>query len=163
MKYIIAALFIFPLAVSAQDSCKLKRSQDPYTRQVKISTGFIEFGKARVSIEVTKTEIDFLFSLGSGNCFDDQSTAAAFYVGSKLKANLKNSGTTNCDGLFHLNYKNQANTPTYLQNFSTKLINYIKFTDNTKKETVVEPTGEQQQALKSLVTCVINESKTLLQ
>jgi len=163
MKYFIAAILLLPLITLAQDSCKLKRTQDPYTKQIKLSTGFIDIGSARVSIEATKTEIDFLFSLSSGICFDDQSTAAAFYVGTKVKTNLKNSGTMNCDGLFHLNFKNQTNTPSFLQNFSNKLVTYIKFTDNTRKETVVEPTGEQQQTLKRLVTCVINESKTLLQ
>ena len=69
----------------------------------------------------------------------------------------------NCDGIFHLNFKNQVNTPTFLQNFSTKLISSIKLTDNTKKEIIVEPTTEQQQQFKRAVTCIINEAKTLLQ
>jgi hypothetical protein len=163
MKYLIAAILLSPFAAFAQDSCKLRTTQDPYTRQVKISTGFFDMGKAKVSIEATKTEIDFLFSIGSGICFDDQSSAAAYYMGSKVKTNLKNSGTMNCDGLFHLNFKNQANTPTYLQNFSIKLVNYIKVTDNTKKEILLEPTGEQQQIFRRLVACMINESKKLLQ
>ena len=163
MKYLIAALFLLPLATLAQDSCKLRRAQDPYTRQIKLSTGFIDFGAAKISIEATKTEIDFLFSVGSGICFDDESTAAAFYVGTKLKTNLRNSGATNCDGLFHLNFKNQANTPTYLQNFSSKLISNIKMKDNTEKEHIIEPTGEQQKILQALTTCIINESKKLLQ
>src|SRR5437868_13553636 len=124
MKYLIAAIFLLPLTTLAQDSCKLRRTQDLYTKQIKISTGFIDMGNAKDSIEATKTEIDFLVSLGSGTCFDDQSTAAAFYIGTKVKTNLKNAGTMNCDGLFHMNCKNQASTPTELQNFSIKLINY---------------------------------------
>jgi hypothetical protein len=163
MKYLVAALLFFPIATFAQDSCKLKKTQDPYTKQIKLSTGFIDIGTAKVSIEASKTEIDFLFSVASGICFDDQSTAAVFYVGTKVKTNLKNSGTMNCDGLFHLNFKNQTNTPSFLQNFSNKLVSSIKYTDNTKKESVIELTGEQQLALKMLATCIINQAKTLLQ
>ena len=163
MKYFIAALLFFPLTAFAQDSCKLKTTRDIYTKQVKISTGFMDIGTAKVSIEATKLDIDFLFSIGAGICFDDESTAAAYYVGSKVKTNLKNAGTMNCDGLFHLNFKNQANTQTFLQNFSVKLLSSIKFTDNTKKETIVEPTTDQQQQFKRAVTCIINEAKTLLQ
>jgi len=163
MRYFIAALLLFPLTSFAQDSCKLKKTQDPYTKQLKLATGFVEIGTARVSIQATKFEIDFLFSLGDGICFDDQSTATVFYPGTKVKTNLKNGGTMNCDGLFHLNFKNQANPNTYLQNLVNKQVSSIKFTDNTKKETVIELTGEQQQIFKALVSCVINEAKSLLQ
>src|SRR5437773_12555303 len=101
MKYILVALFLFPLTTVAQDSCNIRKTQDTYTKQIKLSTEFIDMGAAKVSIEATKTDIDLLFSLGSGICFDDQSTAAAFYIGTKVKTSLKNSGTMNCDGLFH--------------------------------------------------------------
>jgi hypothetical protein len=163
MKYLIAALLLFPLTALAQDSCKLKKTQDPYTKQVKLSSGFIDIGTAKVSIEATKTEIDFLFSINGGICFDDQSQATLFYAGTKVKTNLKNSGTMNCDGLFHLNFKNQANPNTYLQNLINKQVTSIKFTDNAKKETIIEPAAEQQQMIKAIVACVVNEAKKLLQ
>jgi len=151
MKYLIAILLLFPLKSFTQDSCKLKKTQDPYTKELKFSTGFIPIGTARVSIQATKLEIDFLFSLGDGICLDDKTTATVFYPGTKVKTNLKNSGTMNCDGLFHLNFKNQANPNSYLQNLFNKQVSSIKFIDNTKKETVIELTGEQQQTFKAFV------------
>src|SRR6266496_3516966 len=120
MKYLIAILLLLPFAGLAQDSCHLKKSQDPYTKLIKISSGFVDIGTAKVSVEATKTEIDFLFSLSGGICFDDQSMASVFYVGTKVKTNLKNSGTMNCDGLYHFNFKNQANPNSYLQNLVNK-------------------------------------------
>src|SRR5215204_5779190 len=101
MKYFIAAFLLLPLISVAQDSCKLRKTQDPYTKQLKFATGFIEIGTAKVSLQATKLEIDFLFSLGDAICFDDKSAATVFYPGTKVKTSLKNAGTMNCDGLFH--------------------------------------------------------------
>ena len=80
MKHCLSLLLLFPVVAVAQD-CKLKNQKDVYTKEVKISTGFIPIGAAQVSIEATKSEIDFMFSLGSGRCFDDGSTAAVFFEG----------------------------------------------------------------------------------
>jgi hypothetical protein len=159
MKYLITALFLLPLTSIAQD-CKFKLDKDPYTKEEKLSSGFIDIGTAKVSVVATKTEIDFLFSLGKGNCYDDDCTAAISWSGTKSKTNVRNTGPMNCDGLFHFNFKNQASTPTNLQNLGGKNIASIKFTDNTKKDVVITLTEEQQTALKNLATCIVNEAKT---
>jgi hypothetical protein len=161
MKYCLGLLLLLPFSVFAQD-CKLKTHKDAYTREIKISTGFISIGAGQVSIEASKSEIDFMFSLGSGKCFDDASTAAVFFEGTKLKTNFKNGGTMNCDGLFHFSFRNTNPTASALQNLATKKITSIRFKDNTKKESGVILSAEQQQILMNLAGCIINEAKKLL-
>jgi hypothetical protein len=161
MKYTLCLLLLFPFYTMAQD-CKLKNQKDSHTREIKISTGFIQLGGGQVSIEGSKTEIDFMFSFGSGKCFDDASTAAAFFEGTKVKTNFKNSGTMNCDGLFHFTFRNTNPSPSALQNLAIKKITSIRFKDNTKKEIVVTLSAEQQQTLMNLTGCIINEAKKLL-
>ena len=161
MKYCLGLLILLPFYAFAQD-CKLKTRKDPYTREIRVSSGFIQLGETQVSIEASKSEIDFMFSLGSGKCFDDASTAAVFFDGTKLKTNFKNNGTMNCDGLFHFTFRNTNPAPSSLQNFVTKKITSIRFKDNTKKETSVTLTVEQQQTLTTLTSCIINEAKKLL-
>ena len=137
----------------------MKLDKDPYTREEKLSSGFIDIGSAKVSVVATKTEIDFLFSLGKGNCFDDDCSAAISYTATKAKTTIRNSGPTNCDGLFHFTFRNLASTPTNLQNLSIKPITSIKFTDNTKKEIVVTLTEAQQTAFNNLASCAVSEAK----
>ena len=161
MKHCLSLLLLFPVVVVAQD-CKLKKQKDVYTKEVKISTGFIPIGAAQVSIEATKSEIDFMFSLGSGRCFDDGSTAAVFFEGTKLKSTFKNSGTMNCDGLFHFTFRNTNPSQSALQNLGAKKITSIRFKDNTKKESGINLSPEQQQALMDLTGCIMNEAKKLL-
>lgn len=162
MKSLFAIILLLPLFSFSQD-CNFKKDKDPHTREIKISSGFIDLSATKVSVVATKTEIDFLFSLGSGNCFDDESTANVFYAGTKVKTNFKNTGTMNCDGLFHFTFRNQANLPMLLQNFVNKQVTSIKFIDNTKKEIVLSLTEEQQVIFKKLANCIVNEAKTLLQ
>ena len=162
MKYIFVTLLFIPFFALAQD-CSLKTSRDPYTKEIKISTGFVSLNATLVSIEATKSEIDFMFSLGSGKCFDDASTASVFFEGSRLKTNFKNNGTMNCDGLFHFNFRNTNPFPTALQNLGNKKITSIRFKDNTNKEVSVTLTPEQQQAFMSSTNCIISAAKKLLQ
>jgi hypothetical protein len=161
MKYCCVLLLLSPFFLFAQD-CKLKTQKDPYTREIKISTGFIQLGGGQVSIEASKSEVDFMFVLGTGKCFDDASTAAVFFEGTRLKTNFKNNGTMNCDGLFHFTFRNTNPTASALQNLITKKITSIRFKDNTKKESSVLLTAEQQQTLMNLAGCVINDAKKLL-
>ena len=156
-------MILSPFFVHAQD-CTLKKEKDTYTKEMKISTGFIELEGAMVSIQANKTEVDFLFSVGTNNkCFDDASAAAVFFENSKYKNNYKNNGTMNCQGLFHFIFRNTSSTPTALQNLAIKKITSIKFKDNSGKETEVPFTAEQQQAFMSMAACLIREAKTLLQ
>jgi hypothetical protein len=98
-----------------------------------------------------------------GKCFDGASNAAVFFEGSRLKTNFKNTGTMNCDGLFHFTFRNTNPSPTALQNLGSKKISSIRFKDNSGKETGVMLTPAQQQQLMDLANCVISEAKKLVQ
>lgn len=158
--YSLILLFFVP-AFAWSQNCNLKSTKDPYTKEIKISTGLITLNNGQYSIEATKSEIDFMFSL-EGKCFDDASTASVFFEGTRVKTNLKNSGTMNCDGLFHFTFRNTNPSPSALVNLGNKKITSIRFKDNTNKETSFSLTAEQQQTLMDLINCVINESKKLL-
>ena len=158
--YSLILLFFVP-AFAWSQNCNLKSTKDPYTKEIKISTGLITLNNGQYSIEATKSEIDFMSSL-EGKCFDDASTASVFFEGTRVKTNLKNSGTMNCDGLFHFTFRNTNPSPSALVNLGNKKITSIRFKDNTNKETSFSLTAEQQQTLMDLINCVINESKKLL-
>ena len=159
MKRLFPLLLLLPLAGRTQD-CNLKHSKDPYTREVTLSTGLISLNAAQYSIEVTKQQIDFLFSI-PGKCFDDASTASVFFEGTRLKSNFRNSGTMNCDGLFHFTFRNTNPVQSSLQNLATKKISSIRFKDNTNKETGLSLTPDQEQQLQNLINCVITSSGTV--
>jgi hypothetical protein len=159
MKYYFVLLLLSPFFSLAQD-CNLKTTKDPYTREIKLSTGLVSLNNAQYSIQATKSEIDFMFSI-EGKCFDDASTASVFFEGTRLKSNFKNGGTTNCDGLFHFTFRNTDPLPSALSNLGTKKITSIRFKDNTNKETGIILTAEQQQMLSNLINCIINEGKKL--
>lgn len=162
MKYSWLLLFFLPLLTQAQD-CKLSRETDPFTKDTKLSTGFMFFSGASLTIDADSKEVDLLFSLeGANKCFDNNSTAVVFFEGSKVKMNLRNAGTMNCEGLFHFIYKNAVNTTTQLQKLTTQRISQIVFTDANKKEVTVTLTGKDQELLISLGTCLVNEAKVLI-
>jgi hypothetical protein len=162
MKILLVTVFLFPLWLSAQD-CKLKRTTDPYTREIKLSTGFIALQGASLSIDADSKEIDFFFSIdGRDKCFTNASTATVFYEGTKMKANFRNSGTMNCEGFFHIIFKNGAATPALLQRLITQKIANIIFTGNNKTQTTVGLNAEQRQTIMSLGDCLIKEAKTLI-
>lgn len=162
IKYIITIILLFPLCTWAQD-CQLHRETDPYTKEIKISTGFIDLQGASVTIDADKAEIDFFFSLdGSTKCFDNNSIAAVFFEGSKVKLSYRNSGSMNCEGFFHFTFKNSVGTISGLQKLSSQKIASIIFTDSNKKQITVTLEPAQQTALISLATCLVNEAKTLV-
>jgi len=161
MKYVFTIFILFPVFSFAQE-CNVKSIRDPYTHEVKITTGLISLNSGQYSIEATKTQIDFMFTL-EGKCFDDASTAAVFFEGTRLKSNFRNSGTMNCNGIFHFMFRNTNPSATALQNLGNKRISSIRFKDNTNKETSVSLTEDQQQKLMNLINCMINESKKLSQ
>ena len=105
----------------AQD-CKLKKTKDQFSQEPKLSTGFVPFSNALLSIEADSKEIDFLFSVrdkSEEKCFDDLSTISFVFEG-KQKSNFRNTGTMNCEGLFHVTFKNLPTTPGALQRLVTK-------------------------------------------
>ena len=161
MKPVGLLLLLLPCFGLAQD-CNLKSSKDPYTREVKVSTGLVQVNNAQYSIEATKSQIDFLFVL-DGKCFDDNSTASVFFTGTKMKSNFRNGGTMNCTGLFHLTFRNTNPSQSNLQNLASKKISAIRIKDNTNKEMGIEFNEEQQSMLMKQINCVLEEAKKLLQ
>lgn len=162
MKNILALVFLLPLFTTAQD-CKLIKETDPYTKEKKLSTGFIYLDGGSVTIDADSKEIDVLFSVdGADKCFDNNSMAAIFFEGVKTKMSSRNGGTMNCEGLFHFVFKNTASASTILQKMMTMKINHLVFTGNNKKESFLKISPEKQQILMTLATCLVNEAKTLI-
>ena len=172
MKYIFLLCLALPVLASAQTApkdsavkdCKLIRETDPYTKEKKISSGFIPLEGGQINFDVSKAEVDILFSVrGADKCFSDASTASIFYVGSKLKQTQRNNGSMNCEGLFHFVFRNTATPALLLRKLATTKVEKIVFTGNDKKETVVTLTEEQQQLVMDLAACINREAALLLQ
>jgi len=162
MKYMFVIALLFPFYTWAQD-CKLHKETDPYTKEIKLSTGFIQLQGGSVTVDADKLEIDVFFTLnGTDKCFDNSSTAFIFFEGTKLKMTTRNSGSMNCEGFFHFTVRNTPSTNSLLQKLSAQKINNIVFTGNGKKETKIIFTSEQQQMFTSLTTCLVNEAKPLI-
>ena len=163
MKRLIALILLLPLFSFAQD-CKLKKTKDQFTQEPKLTTGFVPFSATLLSIEADSKEIDFLFSLSDkseSKCFDDASTIS-FVLEGKQKANFRNTGTMNCEGLFHVTFKNLTTTPGVLQRLTSKKITAISLTGNNKTVTTISLGPTQQQELMDLIACAVKESKTLI-
>lgn len=162
MKSVFIAWLLLPVFAAAQD-CKLNSSTDPFTKETKLSTGFMFFSGGSLTIDADSKEVDFLFSLeGSNACFDNNSAAIVYFEGTKVKLNIRNAGTMNCEGLFHFIYKNAAATTAQLQKLSTQKVSQIVFTTSAKKEMTMVLTPADQELLIRLGTCLVTEAKTLL-
>jgi hypothetical protein len=166
MKILLSLFFFLPLLSTAQDSCKLKKETDPFTHVTRITTGFIPFNtgaqKVSISVDATPTDIDFFIWITSdAKCFDDNSTVQINYVGDRLKANFKNTGSMNCEGAFHFTFRNTPATPSNLERLTSKQINSIKLTSG-KIVTDIVFTDQQRQQFMRMAACVVRDSKTLL-
>lgn len=142
--------------------CNLLRETDPYTKLTRISSGFLELTGASVTVDADKKEIDILFSLKTDRCFDDACAATIYFADSKLKVNLRNAGTMNCEGLFHFIFKNGTTVNYQLKKLTTMKISQIIFTDRNDKEIPVVLTPEMQDTFQRAVQCVSNEALKLL-
>jgi hypothetical protein len=168
MKYILLAICILPFISFAQD-CEVKSSIDPYTRETKVTTGFISFNTGinnfLLTIDATKADIDFFIAMGknaNSPCFDNNSTLSVLFEGSRSKSNFRNSGSMNCEGLFHFNFRNNIQTNTYLKRLSTVKIQSLVFTGSNGKIKEIFLNEEDQLILMEKVTCMIAEAKALL-
>ena len=167
MKTFLSILFFLPFIAQAQDSCRLKKETDEFTHQTRISTGFVPFNvnglPLSISIDATKTEVDFFFWIrNESRCFDDASTAQVVFDGERLKANYKNTGSMNCEGAFHFTFKNSQTTPTQLKRLTDKKVSTIKLTGNDKTITEIVFSEEQKALLMKMANCVVNQAKGLL-
>jgi hypothetical protein len=162
MKCFQFVLFLFPLYSFSQD-CNIKKTTDPYTKEVRLSTGLIQLQSSSLAIEADSKEIDFFFSMtGVEKCFSDESTAVIVYEGTRMKGNFKNGGPTNCDGFFHIIFRNSPATNSLLQRLITQKITSIQFTGNNKNQTTVAFSAEDQKALMTKGDCLVKEAKSLL-
>lgn len=165
MKYIALIVALVPFFLSAQDStaigCKLVKETDPYTRETKLSSGFISLQGASLTIDADNKEIDFFFAVPD-KCFADASTVFIFFEGSKIKTTYRNSGSMNCDGFFHFVFKNGITTPTVLKKLGSQKVANFVFTGTDGKATTVNILPDQQKSLMEITTCMIKESKTLI-
>ena len=164
MKIWIFLSLLLPAFANAQD-CNLKQTKDQFTQEPKISTGFITLNNARLTIDADAREITFLFvfnDASSAGCFDDLSTAAVSFDGTKTKSNLRSGGPMNCDGYFHIVFKNTPSTSTHLQRLSTQKASSFAFTNNTKKIITVLLTEDQKEEIMEAAACIAAESKKLI-
>jgi hypothetical protein len=166
MKYMLALLFSFPIFAGAQDTarldCKLSREIDPYTKETRLSSGFISLqGGASVTIDADSKEIDFFFVVPD-KCFADASTVFIFFEGNKAKTTYRNSGSVNCDGNFHFVYRNQTLPNTVLKKLATQKVAHFIFTGTDGKATTVALLPAQQDMLMQMTACMIDQSQTLI-
>ena len=167
MKLFLFILLLMPAGLWAQDStaiaCKLNTETDPFTKEIKLSTGFISLRGGSVTIDATKPEVDLLFALqGNEICFDNNSTAFLYFEGSKTKITVRNGGTMNCEGLFHFIFKNTETTATNLTKLSTLKLSRIVFTTTTKAELTVSLNADMQNQFMQLTKCLTEEAKRLI-
>jgi len=162
MKHLIFILLSLPLFSVGQD-CKPRKSTDPYTKEVKLSSGFIKLDGLSVSVHADSKEIDILFSFSAKEkCFNDAATVQVFFDSTKQKANFRNSGPMNCEGFFHVIFKNGQGTPSLLKRLYTQRITSLVFTGNNKEKTTITLDEEQQENVKKQIECIVIEGKTLL-
>lgn len=160
MKPFFFFLFLAPFFAAAQDSCQLKTTRDPYTKEVKLTTGFVSIGSNKVSVDAVAKEIDFFFMLEGGKCFDDQSTLIVNFEGNRVKQTYRSSGTMNCEGYFHINFRNTPVTNYGLQKLSSLKIHSLVFKKD-KEETTVLLSEDQKEILRKAISCLSAEAKTL--
>lgn len=168
MKKILSLSLLLSLVLGsmAQD-CDLKDVKDPLNQDTRLSTGFKKMGggsdRFMVSGEVDKRELDFFFVLeGTGLCFDEYARVQAVFEGGKQKNIFRNGGAENCQGYFHIIFKNQENQPATLKNLATRKVISLKFTTRDNKEKIVNLGPEEQDTFQHLVSCILETSTSLL-
>ena len=88
--------------------------------------------------------------------------AGVFFEGTRAKLNYRNNGSMNCDGYFHINFKNAAATNTMLQRLASQKIARMVFANGNKEVATITFTPEQQEFFMAMANCLINEAKALV-
>lgn len=168
MKKLLFVFFLLPLFSVAQD-CTLKKEVNTISSEPKLTTGFVPFNSGgaqlAISMEAAPKEINLFFLIENPSpCFKDESTAVVYFEGDRSKVNLKNTGGSNCQGIFEVMYRNTAITPTYLERLSQKKIASIHFKINADddKLIIVKINATQQQQLTDMFLCIIKQAKTMI-
>jgi hypothetical protein len=164
MKYLVALALLFPLSIFAQD-CPIRKEIDAFSQKPKLTTGFIKLGgKVSVSIDATATDIDFLINFTDKEkplCFDETSMAAVFFDSSRSRSSFRNGGATNCEGIFHITFRNSATTPSGLNRMSTTRIASFKITGKDDKPIEIILSEPEKEKLMKMISCIASEAKTL--
>jgi hypothetical protein len=164
MKKLFFIIMLLPAFAIAQSNCMIKKTKDQFSQEPKLSTGFLELSTGSVSVDADSREIDFFFALKNLNeskCFDDASTVSVQFDESRSKLNFRNTGTMNCEGLFHFTFKNATVPPSALQRLATKKITSFTLTGSNNVKTVITLNEEQKEKLMQLISCLVTEAKTL--
>jgi hypothetical protein len=162
MRFLIL-LIVLPFFSAAQD-CKLKSETDPFTKETKLSSGFINLDGGSVTIDADSKELVFLFNVeGPDRCFDNNTTLDVFFEGIKSKMQSRNGGTMNCEGLFQVVFKNSNSNPTtLLQRLSTKKVTQFIFNVDGKKPVTITVGPKEQEAILAFSNCIITQGRTLI-
>lgn len=160
--YLLTAALMGVIHLSVAQDCQLQSETDVYTKETKISSGFKEINHGKLTIDGNKTEIDFFFTI-KDKCFNDASTVHIYFEGTKTKFLQKNTGRINCNGFFHLIFKNSTTPTSVLKKLATqKVTQFIFFNDNTKQEAIITLTPEEQDWILNKAGCVVTESQKLI-
>ncbi|MCX8020996.1 MAG: hypothetical protein N2747_10935 [Chitinophagaceae bacterium] len=166
MNVLLVFSFLQNILLSGDTSqpCRLIKETDPYTKETRLSSGFLKLNGASVTMDADSKELIFLFSVeGKDRCFDNGSTAEISFEGLKTKMIARNAGTMNCDGSFQFVFKNTHNAPTtLLQRMSTRKITQIVFTGNNKKTATVTLAPREQELFMRLADCIVKEGRQLI-
>jgi hypothetical protein len=160
MKLLLTIIALIPFALSAQD-CNIAKETDPYTKEVKFSSGFISLQGATVNVEANSKEIDFFFVI-PGKCFKDATSGLVYFEGTRSRATIRNTGSMNCEGNYHFTFRNGAATTNVLKKLGTMKVSQFVFKDSDDKDVVIELIPAQQEALMKAASCVTENGKTLL-
>jgi hypothetical protein len=68
----------------------------------------------------------------------------------------------NCEGAFHVSFRNVTTTPSALQKLTLKKISSIKLTGNNNTVTELVFTEEQKEKIRKMSECVVTQGKTLI-
>lgn len=161
MKYLLAFLMLLPFAASTQ-KCAVKKEIDQFTQQERFTTGFLQLTNSKLSVTADSKELDFFIAVSGDKCFDDASTVSIVFEDGRTKSNFRNSGSMNCEGLFHFTIRNTPTSNSHLQRMETKKIKSFTLT-NGKVITAILLNENQQQMLQAAITCLSKEAKTLLE
>ncbi|MFD2919423.1 hypothetical protein ACFS6H_06895 [Terrimonas rubra] len=160
---LLAITVLLTTGIKAQE-CNLFKDVDTYSKQEKLSTGFIAVNGATFTIDATKTEIDFLITTTKGDkCFDSNTSAVILFADGKQKFTLRNNGTMNCDGDFHAVGRNTATViPSFLQRLTKQKVQKITIKGRDGKDIEITLNETQQQQFFDLATCMAAQAKTLV-
>ena len=161
--FFLSIFLLFILGALAAQECNLIKETDPYTRQTRLSTGFIDLTGASLVADADSKEIDIMITFKTDRCFDDGCTAMIYFEGGKQKLSLRNGGTMNCEGLFHFIFRNGPTVNYQLKKMASQPISHMVFTDRNEKTIPVTLSVQQQEKLRQALLCFTQEAPQLLQ